>query len=371
MKTGIAIAIVTVAAASAALAVVDRRLRGRRRTVAILLLAIATVLSFRFAAFGRFGAWHGYANHLQKFRDLTSVQWSLVTYEQLSRKDAPKQYLAFGSSQTNKLLSPPQRKGANMQTVTVPSIMPLEYPFYAELIGDGSYETAVLFVSEFDLAKQTRDQRMVTLPGRPGAAIDLAKLSGEYPVFAGSKASALATLAVSQLVPEFRNRFLLAAMLDRARDRYGVSGPKESTVYTATSSEAQTKYMRSQLLKTPYIRANLAALDEFVTVLENKGVSVVIFQGQYAPRVRTPEIETTRAWVAEELSLLAHRHRRTRFVPTSEQYVMTDADFDQYDPLHPLSQAADRWAKQAKKTLSSLDLLRLDDRDDWKADPKR
>ena len=89
---------------------------------------------------------------------------------------------------------------------------------------------------------------------------------------------------------------------------------------------------------------NWLALEEFVSFLEKRGISVIILEGQYHPAIMSlPQAVKANGVFRDKLLLIVRRHPNIWFIPRKEQFLFSADDYKSRDWKHVEARAARRY----------------------------
>jgi hypothetical protein len=312
-------------------------------------LAVAAVLVLRIVLVGNPLSWHLYAQRL----DPDTVGWrqyDLVRIQRDHYRTPPidLRYLAVGSSQTEAVYGRYAQDRANLDLFVVAAMMPMDFVLYADEIIRREPQTVLLYLSDFDIAKRPTAEAMVVAPRQGadlwGVARRLLSLSG------GDELDrALLELAVGEVLPEFKFRFVFRGIVDRHMRRVANRvGAHESHQRTPASIGERMRWLRESLAGE-YIDFNLAWLEDFLVRMQRAGIEVVMVEGGYHPAVPNAEMAGWDARVQHDLESLAGSYHGVRFVPRSAVYRFNADDY--HDLTHVTPEAGERFTRRLLEVL--------------------
>jgi hypothetical protein len=311
-------------------------------------LTIAGLLALRIVLVGNPLSWHLYARLL----DEDALGWrhyALILVERNSYfVPTPElRYLAVGSSQTDAIYGN-RAQQLGVEEFIVAGMMPMDFVLYADEIELRRPQTVLLYLSDFDVAKRPSAEQMVLSPRQGTDLVRIVRHLRGYPRGGGLYRATL-SLAVGDVLPEYKFRFVFRGILDQQLRRMA------ATVGTA-NLDGDGEYSREQLLErlrgqltADYVAFNLVWLEDFLRRMQACGVAVVIVEGQYNPLVtdaRTTEINTH---VREQLEQLAASFDGVRYLPATEVERFTTDDY--MDLTHVTPEAGDRFTQRLFEVL--------------------
>ena len=307
-------------------------------------LAIAGLLTLRVVLLGNPLSWQVYAQIL----DEDTLGWRhyaliLVERDRYLSPAPGLRYLAVGSSQTDAVYGRFAQEYGGVEEFIVAGMMPMDFVLFADEIELRRPQTVLLYLSDFDVAKRPSAEQMVLSP-RQGT--DLVRILGHlrgYPRGGGLYRATL-SLALGDVLPEYKYRFVLRGTLDRylrrVAARAGAAQPEGDEEYTR---EELIERLRGQL-NGDYIGFNLGWLEDFLRRMRAHGIAVVIVEGQYNPLVTDARTAEINADVRERLEQLADDFDGVRYLPAGSVERFTAADY--MDLTHVTPAAGDRFTRR-------------------------
>jgi lysophospholipase L1-like esterase len=316
-----------IVAAAAGLGV---RMRPRWRMGLLLLCSFVTL---RVLLFGNPLVWQFYHQRL----DAEQIGWrqASVIRHQLDRFVDPgpeRAYLALGSSQTDRIYSEYALTHDELDVFVLAGMSPLDLYLSRSAIDRIGHRTALLYLSELDLARRPPPEAIVTSPAQ---GLDLWRTWSAVRALpdAGRYRRAFVDLAVGEVLPEYKYGFVLRGAWNEMLRKVSRAVGRPDPPRARASHEQMVAWLRESFDEDAF-GINLLFLDRYLAHANARGVEVVIAEGAYRPMVRTPELDRLAARARAELHALADRHPAVRFLERSEILDFADEDFDDLTHLN-------------------------------------
>jgi hypothetical protein len=313
--------------------------RRRQSVYRVGLITCGAILILRAALFHTPVTWYVFFKMYESeeigFRERNMVAANIDKY--FLRSDRT-QYLVIGSSQS-RMFKDVATEHRDFSLYSFAGLQPIEYPLWEGLIESRNPRNVILYISEFDLARESTPSALELDP-LPAKRIPWLydNLSAQH-----GSAAAIATMkrmVVGDLLPEYRFGYLFRALTTRW---FGAPSANQS-VPSMTPEEwayAQAIGLRSKLHEK-YIGINAPLLEQFVADCVARGSNVYIFEGQYHPVAYDDNLRQLRRESNAALSAMAGRNRNVRFIPIEAQPALTSADF--VDGYHLSPETSRRFA---------------------------
>ncbi len=301
-----------------------RSYAGLRNSATSLLVAF---LVLRLLLVGNPWAWQFYAQHL-KHGDVGWRQYSVIhetRYGYLGMQ-MPSRYLAVGSSQTNAIYAKYAQQHKELAIFEMAGMMPIDLMLYREQIARYRPEVILLYLSEFDLAREQPPESISMAPGQGAYLVSLWSRFRAFTV-GDDYNRALTELLVGEVFPEFKYSFVFRSILDKEiRKLSGRFGKKDARPSTRVPRSERIRLLRESI-SPEYTAFNMTFLREFISFAGSINSRVVIVEGQYHPEVSTDAISKVNREVVEQLNMLAREFEHVRFIARTETGDFTDADY--------------------------------------------
>jgi len=321
--------------AGVALFYVARRYKSAYR---VGLIACGAVLILRAVLFHTPITWYVFFKMYESeeigFRERNMVAANIDKYFLRSERT---QYLVLGSSQS-RMFKDVATEHRDFSLYSFAGLQPIEYPLWEGLIESRNPRNVILYISEFDLARESTPSALELdpLPARRVAWL-YENLSAQH-----GSAAAIATMkrmVVGDLVPEYRFGYLFRALTTRW---FGVANANLATPMTPEKwAYEQAIGLRSKLHEK-FIGINAPLLEQFVADCVAHGSNVYIIEGQYHPVAYDDNLRQLRRKSNAALSAMALRNRNVHFIPIEAQPALTSADF--VDGYHLSPETSRRFA---------------------------
>jgi len=328
-------------AASAVLilaALLVRRLRPSWRPAVTLGIAI---LALRLVLFGNPASWTAYSKLLDEF-DVGRRQNAAILLQarHYLAYPEPVEYLAVGSSQTYALYGRRAGREANLDIFSMPGMGPLDYVLYRHRIAERKPRKILLFLSASDVAAGLSYNAMRMVPG-PGLywfrLLPRLLAARQFKSAEGT----LADMLAADLLPEYKNAYVLRGLVGKLVGEQEALGTELlPELPDAERLEANIHGLTSTL-DARNIPLQLSFVRDFAAFCRQRGIALVIVEGQYHPRAVTQENRVLNATVRAELFALAKADPNITFVPREATVLFEAGDYR--DGLHVLPEAADRF----------------------------
>jgi hypothetical protein len=326
--------------------------RDRRRSALTFILMLAGIgIAVRLLLVGNPWIWRFYAAKLRP-ADIGWRQYSAVRKKRDSFLPPPGKtpYLAVGSSQTGAIFLPYADRHPDLRMFTAAAMSPFDFVTHAQQIFRLGADTLLLYLSDFDLARQPERAALVLAPAQGLGIIalwrDLARAGG-----LGDYSSVMVELTVGELFSEFKYRFVFRGIAEKAFIRLAERlGPLHEAPATRSSIEERIALLRSSISREG-IPFNMYFLERFLEQAVAAGRSVIVLEGQYSPIVSSPETRRIAEDVSGRMATLSHRLEGVRFVPRSEFRSFSESDY--YDLTHVVPEAGYAYATALLELLRS------------------
>lgn len=310
--------------------------RRRRLPLRAKLFTAALIFgSVRFALVGNPWVWDAYAARLHP-EDIGWRQVSVVSkrVESLDPPPPARRLLAVGSSQTEAVYRAYAERHPELAVFEMAAMGPFDFVTYSPLIRRQNPDTLLLFLSDFDMARPPDPDALVLSPAQGLRSLRIwGQVLSEESL--DSRRALVAEMAVGELFPEFKYRFVFRGIVDKAMRRIA----QRLAPSPADTEEHESITTRVRILRSEISQANLAFherfLTEFLGETSSWGTAVLIVEGQYNPIVSDSSTVRVREEVRRRLVQFADAFPHVRYVSSSEVLVFSETDFQDLSHVTP------------------------------------
>lgn len=249
--------------------------------------------------------------------------------------------LAVGSSQVGAIFyqwasPPPEPVGV----YSLAGMKALDFVLNEDAIAARHPARVILYLSAFDM---TGSPELFSLPLAPPQWRTI------WPVYARLRATGLSHAEIapsfqgylaSQVLPEYRYSFVYRALI---RQWFGAA-PRPAAPAGARMPEF------SSYFDPQWLEYNFAFLQDFLAFCEQRGIQVLVLEGQINPSALTPGIEAINATVRQRLFGYRSAFPGLRYVPADAVYRFASDEY--HDMTHVLPDAAKRYTTRLSTLLS-------------------
>jgi len=280
-----------------------------------LAYAVLTVFLVRIVLFGQYLSWEFYKDHLS-VDDLGWRQQGMLPaeYNKFFKNSHEIKYLAVGSSQTFAVYSDYSNKHNNLTVFNLAGMTPLEYYLYRDYIAAKDAEYILLYVSEFDLAK---DPNLNSAKNGPPQGVALLEILPTLSRIANDTVSenALKEMVAGKFFPEYKYSFIFKGFLNKLTKKN--EALRVQSLYEQFSpDEAQMEENAKDLtgeMDARWIKYNDYFLRKFLVFCAERSFKVIIVEGQYNPVAYTEKAAVLNRAAREELETIAGEFEHVRF----------------------------------------------------------
>lgn len=313
-----------------------------------LLLTCALLATTRYAVFSPF-AMRGWARVLEP-RELGFRQHDVVRQAAILGRSAPEhtRWLAMGSSQAARLWTRPAVERDDVARFTMSGMSPFDLWLHRQVLDHWRPETVLLYLSGFDLA---RPPALCTMPLAPPQRsgwpllLRTLRLADAWPE---ARRTAVRDLAIGEVLPEYRWRFLPRGLVQAGVDRVLLTRA-ECEPPPRPPMRDRVALVRDEGLTASAMDFHFALLELFLDETRARGMDVVIVEGQVYPGAYVGASQQVNDAVIQRLSALADRRDDVRFVRSDTLPPVQEADFE--DGLHLSFDAGERLGVAVLKLL--------------------
>ena len=315
--------------------------------------AVILVLLVRLVLFENPYSWGYYFKTL----GANDVGWRQQTtlggeYYKFFKIAKPKKYLCVGSSQTYGIYTPYSKEHNHLIVFNLSGMGPMDMYLYRQYVIDRRSEYILLFLSDFDIAKE---------PNLDGAKISPSQGFGlirELPVLYKIAHLASAGISVHEMIvgeffPEYKYSYILRGFLDKWTGKRAALAIKsiEDDVSFKTDEIRQNPNSAVNYLDEKWIPYNVYFLKKFLAFCKAKGQKVIMVEGQYNPLVETDKNLGLQKLSRKELEDIDRTFDNVTFIPREKTIRFSIEEYK--DSVHVTSEAGTRFAEDLIRTLES------------------
>lgn len=334
-----------IAAELAALAVVyiySKRLTQRWQTAINLGIII---LIIRIILFQNPLAWYVYHHTL----DPEVIGWrqSSVLYDEFAQYKSYDnvKYLAVGSSQTGAIYRFSNDTLSDFRVKSLAGLGPVDLYLYRYNILNYHPEHILLYLSDFDMG---RPATLETVKLAPAQGLHFPAVYRDLNMYFSGKefSRTMKEVLVGELFPEYKYSFIFKGYIDQLFDKNKVFPVPAAAMTKEEYQEYQFEQLKNVIDKSS-IDVNLYYLDKFISFFEQRGISVIIIEGQYHPNAYTEKNLAVRKEVRNKLEMVEMSYSNVKFIPDSEIMLFKSSDYQ--DAYHVNPEAGKRFMQQVVK----------------------
>ncbi|MBL8014485.1 MAG: hypothetical protein JNN05_11620 [Candidatus Omnitrophica bacterium] len=305
---------------------------------------VLLIVLIRCLLFGNPWAWDFYRASLS-VDDLGWRQQSVVYVEYYKFFKYPgKKYLAVGSSQTYTLYQEYSQRHPGLTVFNLAGMTPIDFYLYRQYIADRNPQYILLYLTEFDLAKEPS---LLAAKIAPSLGWDLFR---HWPVlYEISKEAktelALKEIALGELMPEYKYSFIFKGLLQKFSKRNQALSIDSLYKETQPNVEQLARGIQGvqRELDEKWISYQAYFLREFLEFCQRRSTKVIVIEGQYNPLVVNEKTQRLHFLTQQALLSLLKEYPLIKYVPKSETLPLTDNDFS--DAVHFKKESALRFAQ--------------------------
>lgn len=317
--------------------------------------AIIIIVLVRLALFKTPYSWDYYFKTLSAndvgWRQQTTL---CVEYYKFFKIKKPKKYLCVGSSQTYGIYMPYSKKNNHLIVFNLSGMGPMDMYIYRQYVIDRQPEYILLFLSDFDIAKEPNLDGAKLGPGQgPGLVKELPKL---FEISRMAKAGiAVYEIIMGEFFPEYKYSFILRGFFDKWTGKRTALNIKsiEDDVSFKTGDILNNNKSSVNYLEEHWIPYNVYFLKKFLAFCKAKGQKVIMVEGQYNPLVETEKNLSLRKMSRAVLEDLDRAFDNAYFIPRERTLQFPIEDYK--DSVHVTSDAGYRFAQDLIRKLEAGD----------------
>jgi len=296
-------------------------LRAHYRSLQGILLFALVVMLMRIFLFGNPYVWKLYDGLAEI--EVGARQKDFIALTKRSFEACDRKYVVLGNSQARCIFKDKPSPDRSIELITLSSLRIREYGFYKEWILKYSPKAVILLLSEWNLSRSIEKESIILNPDNLEHCCFLAAQADEGLRY-------WIRLFFYQLMPELRFSCIPRAFLDRALGRFKIPG--ESLVPVPPPFDRRIADLRAMTQES--MAHNLGALDDFVSFLSKRGISVIIAEGFYHPGAMNAHTMEMKLRFRKEMERIVRRYPQARFIKADQIKVFSEKDYRTGDPIH-------------------------------------
>jgi len=307
--------------------------------------AFFVVVGLRMILFWNPLAWRAYLSVLG-IDDVGFMPYTfMATFQDLKFKrdirPARTETLIIGSSQVDALFDNDVTREAGVPVFSIAGLGPSGYLPYKSALRRYNPRRVVLYLSEFDIGSHPLAPSFAYTPP------SWARFWNLYEVRRFDKRMGLAYqfpagILLADFFPEYKYSFVFRALLARATGRNAAMGKKEFK--ELTPEELLAMHLEGlENLKDEAVPLNMGFLEDFVKFCGEKGLQVIIVEGQYHPVAFRGENVRLHHKMRDAIERLCAEHPNARYIPRSEVYEFAESEF--VDGTHVTKEAGEHFTR--------------------------
>jgi hypothetical protein len=308
-----------------------------------LAFALAFVLCLRIVLFDQPASWKFYADHINGLDIGWRPQDALYVEYYKFFRPVPKKFLAVGSSQSYMIYMDYSKKHSDVTLFNLAGMTPIDMYLYRGYIAARKPKYVLLYLSEFDLAREPELEKAKIAPSQGLRFLDI------YPMLRriadeADKHAALRQMIAGEFFPEIKYNFIFKGLAHKSSAEF-----KETVLGGRELDENINDWSRR--IDSRWIKYQEDFLKRFLAYCRGRSVKVVIVEGQYNPRAYTPKTLAAQKTVRKDLKEMAEEFDAI-LLPLSKVTPLGPADYS--DAVHPKPEAGYHFAERLFKTLETM-----------------
>jgi len=248
--------------------------------------------------------------------------------------------LALGSSQVGAIFyhwisDPPQQ----LAVFSLAGMKPLDFVLNEDTIAAFNPARVIVYLSAFDMTGSPELFSLPLAPSRPWAMWSIYARLRAAGLTRDELAPSMHAFVFSQLLPEYRYSFVYRAFLRKWFD----GAPRPAPV-SQRLPEFSTFY------DPQWLDYNFSFFHDFMEFCSDKGIEVLVAEGQINPNAVTPHIKNLNDTVRSRLLAMKAEFENLRYIPASDVYEFSPAEY--HDTTHVLPEAAERYTARLSALLA-------------------
>lgn len=297
---------------------------------------IVAVLIIRLFLFDNIFSWYGYQRYLSA-DDVGWRQKSVIGYEyqKFVKKSEYTKFLAVGSSQTGAVYGPYASRHGSPKLFSLAGMSPLDLILYRKYIKSFGPDYILLYLSEFDLARNPSLDAAKIAPSQGLYLINLYPLLREVAEHSQSY-TALKEMLVGEFLPEYKYAFIFSGIRDKI---LGKNQALAMPIWTEIPDDLSLQYhLQNMATNTSMevIDVNNRILTHFLSYCRDESLKVIIVEGQYHPLGYTDKSLALHQVVHQNLLNIDNEFNNVTFIPRTEVMNFTEADYKDGYHVKPL-----------------------------------
>jgi hypothetical protein len=251
-------------------------------------------------------------------------------------------------------------KNADFDVFVVAGMMPLDFLLYDKDIRARRPGAVLLYLSEFDIAKQETPEALAVSPAVPASRLVSIWRGVQTLPRPRDYDWAIASLGAGKLFPEFRYRYVFQGLVEKPAWRVARGLGRKIDESRQRSTERERARWIRESLQADYIDFNMTFLTDFVKKMSVHGIPTVIIEGHYNPIVSDDRTRNLAERTRERLEALAIGMPLVTYLPRSRIRCLERRDY--VDLTHVNEQVGYEFAEAVVRTLNAASLDAPDER---------
>ncbi len=297
---------------------------------------VLSIFLIRVFLFDHYLSWEIY----NKFLTVDDIGWRqqsaiFVEKNKFFRRDHPIKFLAVGSSQTYVIYSPYSKEHNDIVVFNFAGMTMLDLYLYRDYIDAKKPEYVLLYLSEFDIAKEPRLDAAKLAPSQGLDFFTNFSVLSAIAKEAHTELS-LKEMAVGEFFPEYKYAFMFKGLTEKLTGKNKALGTKSLYEQLSPDSDQLTKDLKmlADSLDERWISYNAHFLAKFLGYCKERSLKVVIVEGQYNPRSYTDKTAALNQKVRARLENLAGEFGAV-FIPRSQTRYFSEEDYMDAEHVNP------------------------------------
>lgn len=332
----------------------------RFKHILSVVLFVITIFAVRILLFGNRAIWDFY--HKQTKNILRERQLRLIKYQEqkYNKQSFPKKrYLVIGSSQINRIFRNDGLQIYDTELLSLPGLMPWEYVFFQQNIRRIKPDYIIIYVSEFDIARDIKIEKLMVTPKHWPSAINLIQRMYQHNSMCNNCIENVGRVIMSYIFPEYKFNFIFSALLKKFigyRDKNDqneirkdikqkplaqrAKSPKE---LLARKLQRRPKFFENRLNRKE-IGVNIVLLEDFIQFCIKENITVIMLDGAYNPMIYSDRLRKMNKRVRAKICKIAEKYTHTTFVSGHKLYQFQIEEY--MDATHVTEDAGNRYVKE-------------------------
>lgn len=251
------------------------------------------------------------------------------------------EYLVVGSSQVGAIFYQYARQDKHIDVLNMAGMGPLEMNLYIDHILAAKPKNIVLYMSEFDFAREPNFSGMNVAPEQGSRMLDLAEIVGQASDQNEARNS-LNQLAMGEVLPEYKYAFIFKGF----KSKY--FSEKEVLKQRTASNTTDEQYLRQHLsnlakFEQKHLAINFYMFEKFLGQIMKQDIGVVIVEGSYHPAAQSRKNDLLNDTVLTWISQKSTQFPEVVYIPKTSLPALDANDFK--DGYHLSAEAGKAYAK--------------------------